>query len=290
MTDPLCQNLPSNNPKLAELYATKTKARHNTLIPSQNVTRFSQANLEQDYTQHHSSPDWSRVRKGEQDSLGGLVTGLGTVFGRVFWKKLFPVAAAVAFLGIAVLTVQGISTPWGVSEASQLSDASLEILLAAEREAVMAEQRDEQIASSMDFLATAANRFQESPAADIPLIGENNEIGLTRSQLRENMNLYTTIYLYQDLVEYHLTRMEQAGVENNDLKATLFSLFELEVRAYEKVREIESMLNEMEDLYDSERGRKLELRAVANEQLLQLNQTHAELMAMLERLDRFFVD
>ena len=289
----------STNPKLAKLYSQKTATRHNTLVPGQEEPAgedFQHSNETQDGYQEYarssysSGQDWAKVKKGEKDSFGSLLGKLGSSLKHLSLSKLVPIGIGLGVLAGGFVLVRNVTLPIGTGEASNLSDAALEIVRAEEREALLEEQRDEVVSESMQFMSRATSRFEEAPAGDVPLIDNANEITATREQIRNNMNLYTTIYLHQELIEHHIERMEEAGVENDDLKATMYSLFELEKRAYDNVREIESMLNELDSLYDSDRGRKLELRAVANEQIVQLNQTHAELQVMIERLDRFFVD
>lgn len=298
--------------EFAALFASKTHDRFNAIVPvdlgheqpqsgpapiQESVIELPQSEGPATFAQQFNSKsafgethNWSKVKKGESDGLGNMLKGFGSLFSGFSMKKLIPGALGLSVILGGFLVVRNISTPTESSSASGVSDTALAIIKDEVRDELILEQKDEVVTNSMNFLKQASVRFENLPSTDVTLLNSSNITDDTRANLENNMKLYTTIYLHKDMVNYHLDQLEAAGVENNDLKATMFSIFELEHRAYENVIEIESMLDELDSLYQVDRALKLEIRAIANEVIVQLNQTNAELVILIQRLDRFFVD
>lgn len=305
--------------KLAELFARKTHIRENKLVVAKsndinpvfldstgaseftnNQGKFqetfsadnlqSQINGNTDPFHQNVNHDWTKVKKKSKNHQFSIFSIVGSFLKNISLKRVVPVAVGVSILfgGFAVL--RSLGNPDQLSEAGNVDEGVEEIIRQDEREIVLLELSDKQVSASMDFLKKASVSFESSPAGDVKLIDSANDLQPTRQTLQNNMNLYTSIYLYEELSIYHLDTLRDLNVENNDLRATLFSLFELEKRAYDRGREINAQLTELESLYDSDRNRKLEVRAVANENIVQLNQTQAEIQILIKRLDRFFVD
>jgi hypothetical protein len=304
--------------KLSQLYTQKTESRANALIPAARygITK-AQNNSTTTYPQPKWSPDfdatdydeysqstfsseemlyadnnqWQKVRKGESNSLKNILDPLTQLFSTISLRKLVPITVVVGVLMAGFVLIKGVvGSTNGTSYASGLNSAALDIVKDEAKQELRDELKDEQTTKDMKFLASASNRFKSAPSGDVPLIDNTNELKNTQKAINDNTNLYTTIYLHKDLVTQNLDELKANGVDEKDMRATMFSLFELEKRAYDNIREVDSMLDQMDNLYDTDRGKKMELRAISNEQIVQLNQTNAEIKILIQRLDRFFVD
>jgi hypothetical protein len=316
----------SNPPEsFAKLYAKKTTHRANAIVPADNFAlqakqqptnpsypefptpkqlgrmeqlphyetldqQFREASA---YGQHSEyTNNWQKVRKGENDTIKD---GLGVIMSMLkgfSLKKLVPVTVGVSILLGGFMLLKSVTTS---SQGTGFASSAMSVNDAARlkdevKNELLEEQRDQQITESMEFLKQASTRYKSAPTGDVPLIDDANQLRATQVAIRNNMNLYTTIYLHNELVVHHLDILQKTGVDNNDLRATMFSLYELEQRAYDNIREIQSMLDQLDALYDGDRGRKLELRVMLNQAIVQLNQTNAEVIVLIKRLDKFFVN
>lgn len=302
---------------LEELFAKKTHERMNSLVVSNNTnpllvensgadmlpnntTKFAQEFSNSSFNKQASrgldpfhwntKSQWTKVRKGEKDTFKEFFVNTARFFSSFSLKKIVPAAIIASVLIGGITIIRSVSDPDSISEARGVESEVEDSIRQDEREKVLQEQKDEQITNSMTFLKQARNRFESVPSGDVKLIDSANDLSVTRQTLQNNLNLYTTIYLHEELAIYHLDELRDAEVGDNDLRATLYSIFELEKRAYDRAIDIRALLDELDTLYDSDRNRKLEVRAVANESIVQLNQTHAEMLILVSRLDRFFVD